>query len=90
MQEKLQQKEKELSKLVEEVTTLRTEREEYKRQLAFFQNKFERTKFSYDNVKNKGKVLYMTGLSLLEFDCLHECLEPFLPVMVVVLCYSYT
>ena len=36
VQEKLLQKENELSKLVEEVTTLRTEREEYKRQLAFF------------------------------------------------------
>ena len=88
VQEKLQQKEKELSKLVEEVTTLRTEREEYKRQLAFFQNEFERTRFSYDNVKKKGKVLYMTGLSLPEFDCLYEFLEPFLPVMVYPDCKS--
>ena len=77
MQRKLQEKEGELSKLTEEVATLKNEQTEYQRQLQMFQGEYERTRFTYEHVIKRGQCFYMTGLTEGEFDCLFECLEPF-------------
>ena len=88
VQKKLQEKEKELSKLTEEVVFLRSEQTEYQRQLQLFQGEYERTRFTYEHVIKRGQCFYMTGLTESEFDCLFECLEPFLSALVYPDCKS--
>ena len=59
IQEKLRQKEKDMSRMVEELTALRSDNEQLKRQLLFFQVKYKRTLFTYDNVITKGQCFYV-------------------------------
>lgn len=87
VQKKLQEKEKEFSKLTEEVVTLKNEQMEYQRQLQF-QEEYERTRFTYEHVIKRGQYFHMTGLTESEFDCLLECLEPFVTALVYPDCKS--
>ena len=82
VQKNLHEKEKELSKLTKEVATLKSEQTKYQRQLQLFQGEYERTRFTYEHVTKRGQRFYMTGLTESEFDCLFECLEPFLSALV--------
>lgn len=45
--------------MVEELTALRSDNEQLKRQLLFFQVKYKRTLFTYDNVITKGQCFYV-------------------------------
>ena len=84
----LKQREKDMAKMIEELSVLRNEEGQFKRQLHFFQVEFERTLFTYENVVKEGQCHYMTGLSENEFNCLYECVEPFFECMVYPDCKS--
>lgn len=51
-------REGELSKLTEEVATLKNEQTEYQRQLQMFQGEYERTRFTYEHVIKRGQCFY--------------------------------
>ena len=59
VQKKLQQKKKELSKLTEEVVTLKSEQTEYQRQLQLFQGEYERTRFTYEHVITEERIMLL-------------------------------
>lgn len=62
----------------------------YEQQLRSFSKDKENCTFSYANLKNKEKKFeYMTGLSLCDFDCLYECIEPYLTAMVYPDCKAH-
>jgi len=87
-QDKLREKESEMSKMAAELTTLRNCKTHYERQLCLFKNEIEKKTFACENVVKRGQCLYMTGLTENEFDCMFECVEPFLGCIVYPDCKS--
>ena len=83
LREKLKEKIAQIEKLTDEVESLNKQNVSYEQQLKFFSQNKENCSFSYANLKNKPKRFeYMTGLSLCDFDCIYECVEPYLSAMV--------
>lgn len=76
VQKKLQEKEKELSKLTEEVVTLKSEHTEYQRQLQLFRGEYQRIRFTYEHMIKKGQHFYITGLTESKFDRLSAWSHP--------------
>ena len=59
VQEKLKQKEKDMTVMFEHFSALRNEQVQFKRQLHLFQVEYDRTLFTYDNVMKKGQCYYI-------------------------------
>ena len=88
VQETLRSQEKELTRMVEQVAALKTGQQEYERQVKLFQSEFQRSRFTYDHVMKRGQCFYMTGLAESEFNCLFECVDPFIDCLIYPDCSS--
>ena len=76
--EKLKEKINQIEKLTEEVELLNKQNVSYKQQVRFFSQNNANCAFSYASLKNKEERFeYMTGLSVCNFDCLYEFIEPY-------------
>jgi len=82
LKEKLKEKEHKMVKMANELDSLRIDEIQYKNQLKAFQYEFEKSRFTYEHIKKRGQCFYMTGMTDIEFDCLYECVEPYVSCLV--------
>lgn len=76
-----------IDKLQQELTKLQTElganSRYYQQQLTTMKKALEVKEFTYETLKKlPHKMFYMTGLSVTEFDCLFERVQPFIGSMI--------
>lgn len=82
LKQKLEAKEMEMSKMAKELDTLQLDEMQCKKQLESFKLEFERSRFTYEHIMKAGQCFYMTGLTDLEFNCLFDCVEPYLSCLI--------
>lgn len=79
----LEEKRRCIYSLQQELTKLQTELSDnslyYQQQLAAMKMAMEMKEFNYESLKQfPHNIFFMTGVTKTEFDCLFECVEPFL------------
>ena len=83
----LEEKRRCIDSLQQELTKLQTELSDnslyYQKQLAAMRMAMEMKEFNYESLKQlPHKMFFMTGLTETEFDCLFECVEPFIDTII--------
>ena len=79
----LDEKRKCIDNLQQELTKIQTKltanAKYYQQQLTTMKKAMEMKQFTYESLKQlPQKMFFMTGLTVIEFHCLFECVEPFL------------
>ena len=65
--------------MFDEINSLKAEKEAYAKQLKQFAQSKQKSTFSYASLKlYPQQFLYMTGLSLNDFDCLFKFIQPYI------------
>lgn len=90
LKKKLKEKTDQVEKLANEVSSLIQQNASYAQQLKHFSQLKNSCTFAYDNLKqNVQKFQYMTGLSPQDFDCLYECIEPYITCIIYPDCKNH-
>ena len=76
--------------MFDEINSLKAEKEAYTKQLKQFAQSKQKSTFSYASLKlYPQQFLYMTGLSLNDFDFLFEFIQPYICAIIYPDCKSY-
>ena len=90
LKEKLKTKTEQVNEMFDEINSLKAEKEAYAKQLKQFAQSKQKSTFSYASLKlYPQQFLYMTGLSLNDFDCLFEFIQPYICAIIYPDCKSY-
>lgn len=83
-------KTEQVNEMFDEMNSLKAEKEAYAKQLKQFAQSRQKSTFSYACLKlYPQQFLYMTGLSLNDFDCLFECVQPYISAIVYPDCKGF-
>ena len=90
LKEKLKTKTEQVNEMFDEINSLKAEKEAYAKQLKQFAQSKQKSTFSYASLKlYPQQFLYMTGLSLNDFDCFFEFIQPYICAIIYPDCKSY-
>ena len=90
LKEKLKRKTEQVNEMFDELNSLKAEKEAYAKQLKQFAQSRRKSTFSYACLKlYPQQFLYMTALSLKDFDCLFACVQPYISAIVYPDCKGY-
>ena len=90
LKEKLKTKTEQVNEMFDEINSLKAEKEDYAKQLKQFAQSKQKSTFSFASLKlYPQQFLYMTGLSLNDFDCLFEFIQPYICAIIYPDCKSY-
>ena len=90
LKEKLKRKTEQVNEMFDELNSLKAEKEAYAKQLKQFAQSRRKSTFLYACLKlYPQQFLYMTGLSLYDFDCLFACVQPYISAIVYPDCKGY-
>ena len=90
LKEKLKTKTEQVNEMFDEINLLKAEKEAYAKQLKQFAQSKQKSTFSYASLKlYPQQFLYMTGLSLNDFDFLFEFIQPYICAIIYPDCKSY-
>lgn len=90
LKEKLKVKTERVNEMFDEFNYLKAEKEVYAKELKQFAQSKQKSTFSYACLKlYPQQFLYMTGLSLNDFHCLFECVQPYISGIVYPGCKGY-
>ena len=83
-------KTEQVNEMFDELNSLKAEKEAYAKQLKQFSHSRQKSMFSYACLKlYPQQFLYRTGLSLNDFDCHFECVQPYISAIVYPDCKGY-
>ena len=83
LKEKLENKTEEANRLSQQVKDLTEKNDSLSKQITQFKGKMKDLTFSYECLKLRPKrFFYMSGLTVDDFNCVLECIEPYISVII--------